>query len=84
MLSLPDVDLEVVECGDVGDGMIDRLAPASALAEDLVVFEPGDGVFCDAPSFAESAVGAVFDDAAIRPAVWCANAVAASVAAVTG
>jgi hypothetical protein len=56
VLPLPDVDLEVVECGDAGDGVADRLAAASALAEDLVVFEPGDGVFCDGPSFTEPAV----------------------------
>src|SRR5215468_6419439 len=44
VLSLPDVDFEVVECGDAGDGMIDRLASASAWAEDLVVFESGGWV----------------------------------------
>ncbi|MFI6358182.1 hypothetical protein ACIBJF_37445 [Streptomyces sp. NPDC050743] len=45
MLRLLDVDLEVVECGDASDGVVDRLTPTPALAEDLVVFEPGDGTF---------------------------------------
>lgn len=49
---LQDIDLEVVECGDASDGVVDRLTPAPALAEDLVVFEPGDGVLCDGPAFA--------------------------------
>jgi hypothetical protein len=49
VLRLPDVDLEVVGCGDAGDGVVDRVAAASALAEDLVVFESGDGVFGDGP-----------------------------------
>ncbi|MFF3518015.1 hypothetical protein [Streptomyces sp. NPDC002573] len=55
VLRLPDVDLEVVECGDAGDGVVDRLAAAPALVEDLMVYEPGDGVLGDGPSFAEPA-----------------------------
>jgi hypothetical protein len=37
VLRLPDVELEVVECGDASDGVIDRIASAPALAKDLVV-----------------------------------------------
>jgi hypothetical protein len=73
-----------VECGDAGDGVVDRVAAASAWAQDLVVFESGDGVFCDGSVFTESAVVAVCDDAAAGPAAWRSDAVAAAVAAVPG
>jgi hypothetical protein len=79
---LPDVELEVVECGDAGDGVVDPLAAASALAEDLVDFEAGDGVFCDGAAFTETAAVSVCDDAPVGSSSWCADAVAAAVAAV--
>jgi hypothetical protein len=61
-------EFEVVERGGAGQGVVDRLAVASALAEDLVVFESGDGVFGTGASFAEPAVVPVADDAAVRAA----------------
>ncbi|MGW9030828.1 hypothetical protein ACWGQ5_43580 [Streptomyces sp. NPDC055722] len=67
MFWLPDVELEVVECGDAGDGVVDPLAAASALAEDLVDFEADDAVFCDGAAFTETAVVSVFDDASSGP-----------------
>jgi hypothetical protein len=51
----------VVQRGDAGDGVIDSPAAASALAEDLVVFEAGDGVFGDRAASSESTVVPVFD-----------------------
>jgi hypothetical protein len=59
-----------VECCDAGDGVVDRVAAVSAWAENLVVLESGDGVFCRGPAFAEPAVAAVFGDAVAGPAVW--------------
>ncbi|MGI5143109.1 hypothetical protein [Streptomyces sp. CA-106110] len=38
-LDLPDAELQVVERRDAGNGMVDCLAVAAALPEDLVVFE---------------------------------------------
>jgi hypothetical protein len=72
-----------VECCDACDGVVDRVAAVSAWAEDLVVFEPGDGVFCDSSAFAEPAVVPVFGDAAVGPAAWRSYAVAPSIVAVT-
>jgi hypothetical protein len=57
-----------VECGDAGDGVVDRGAAASALARDLMVFEAGDRVLCAGPAFAEPPVVPVADDAAVWPA----------------
>jgi hypothetical protein len=79
-----DVEFQVVECGDAGDGMVNAGASASALAEDLVVFEAGDGVFGDRSAFAEPAVGSVFDDAAVRSSARAADAVDAAVPSVAG
>ncbi|MGI5137375.1 MULTISPECIES: hypothetical protein [unclassified Streptomyces] len=70
-----------MDCGDAGDAMVDGIATAPALAEDLVVFEAGDGVFFDRSPFAEPSVGVVFDDAAVGSAAWRAHAVDAAVAA---
>ncbi|MGW2930273.1 hypothetical protein ACWDA7_00025 [Streptomyces sp. NPDC001156] len=67
---LPDFQLQVVECCDSCDGVVDAVAFASALAQDLVVFEVGDGVFGDSAAPAEPAVVAVFDDAADPVAHW--------------
>jgi hypothetical protein len=67
---LLDVELEVVECGDACGGVVDRVAAASALAQDLVVFESGAGAFCDSSTFTEPAVVPVFDDAPTGPAAW--------------
>jgi hypothetical protein len=61
-------EFEVVECGDAGDGVVDRGTAASALAEDLVVFESGDGVLGAGSAFAESAVVSVVDDASVGSA----------------
>jgi hypothetical protein len=44
-----------VQCSDACDGVVDRVAAASAWAQDLVVFEAGDGVFCDGSAFTEPA-----------------------------
>ena len=49
-------ELEVVECGDAGDGVVHRLSAAAALAEDLVVLEAGDGVFGAGSGLVESLV----------------------------
>jgi hypothetical protein len=45
-----------MKCRAPGYGVVDRVAAASALPQDLVVFEAGDGVFGDCPAFAEPAV----------------------------
>jgi hypothetical protein len=58
----------VVRCGDAGDGVVDRGAAAAALAQYLVVFEAGGGVLGAGSAFAESAVVAVADDAAVGSA----------------
>jgi hypothetical protein len=45
--------------------MVDCLAAAAALPEDLVVFEASDGVFGYGSPFPEALVVSVFDDAAV-------------------
>jgi hypothetical protein len=60
----------VVECGDARDGVIDRVAAASAPAEDPVVLGSGDGVFGAGTAFAEPPVGSIPDDFAVGAASW--------------
>ncbi|WP_234542367.1 hypothetical protein [Streptomyces shenzhenensis] len=50
VLRLPEVELEIVACGNTGDGVVDAVAAAAALPEYLVVFEAGDGVLGDGPA----------------------------------
>jgi hypothetical protein len=57
-----------VQRGDAGDGVVDRGAAAADLAEDLVVFQAGDGVFGAGSALAESLVVAVADDFAVGSA----------------
>jgi hypothetical protein len=73
-----------VECGDAGDGVVDRSFAASALAEDLVVLESGDGVFGSGPAFPKSAMVPVSGDAAVGALVGWADARVSAVASVTG
>jgi hypothetical protein len=73
-----------VERRDASDGMVDCLASAAALPEDLVVFEASDGVFGYGAPFAEPFAVPVFDDAAVFSAVRRPDPVAAAVAAVAG
>jgi hypothetical protein len=59
---------EVVGCGDAGDGVVDRGAAASALAEDPVVLAAGDGVFDACAAFPEPAAVSVAGDAPVGAA----------------
>jgi hypothetical protein len=61
---LGGLEFEVVECGDAGDGMVDRGTAAAAPAEYPVVFAAGDG----GAASAEASVVPVLDDVTVGPA----------------
>jgi hypothetical protein len=65
------VGLEVPESGDDVEGVIDGLAAAAALSEDLPVFEPGEDVLDAGPDSAVRAVVVVVDDAASTARLRC-------------
>ncbi|MEU6325347.1 hypothetical protein, partial [Streptomyces sp. NPDC047009] len=58
---------------DAGDGVVDGVAAAAALPQDLMVFEACDGVFGYCSPFPEPFVGPIFDDAAVWSATWCSD-----------
>lgn len=65
------------------EAVVDGLAAAAALAQDLAVFEPGDDVFDTGSDAAMLSVVLVADDAPGAVADGCGDGVDAAVAAVT-
>jgi hypothetical protein len=77
------VGLEVPESGDDLKTVVNGFAAASALTEDLPVFEPGDGVFDAGPDPALHPVAVVSDDVAGLVALRVGDGGDAAVATVT-
>jgi hypothetical protein len=75
-------EFEVVKRGDASDGVVDSVASASALAQDLVVFEAGDGAFGAGAAFSEPPVGAVFGNSPAGPSPGRGDVRVSTVAAV--